>query len=93
MGRMKHRSPEERATARRHLLRQELGANQIGLAETVRRLRAITGLTQPAFAELVGISTRTLREIERGKGTPRLSTLTKIGKIYGLEVGLVRRAK
>ncbi|MCB9592535.1 MAG: helix-turn-helix transcriptional regulator [Sandaracinaceae bacterium] len=83
--------PEERRAERVRLF-EELGSSGLGLGETVRRLRRITGLTQKDFAaRIAGISTPALAQIERGEANPTLETLQKIGKAFGLDVGFVRK--
>lgn len=93
MGRMRILSPAERRAERVRLF-EELGSSKLELAETVRRLRRVTGLTQREFAaRIAGISAQALAQIERGEGNPQLETLQKIGKAFGVEVGLVRRPR
>ncbi len=57
-------------------------------------IRKISGLTQDAFAERIGVSVATLKAIEQGRANPRVSTLEKILKISGfkLTVGTVSKA-
>ena len=45
-----------------------LASGQIGLADAVRRMRHISGLSQPEFARHRGISVQALRQIETGRG-------------------------
>ncbi len=52
-------------------------------------MRRITGLTQPEYARLVGVAPRALIDVERGVANPTLETLEKIGRSFGLRVGLV----
>ena len=70
---------------------EELDSSKLSVAETVRRMRRITGLTQPEYAKLVGVAPRALIDIERGTANPTLETLNKIGRPFGLEVALRRR--
>ena len=90
MGRMKQLSPEERRAARVELY-DALDAGELDLAETVRRMRQVAGMTQAEFAEKVaGVSRLTLAQIERGEGNPTLATLSRIGTAFGLTLGFVR---
>jgi len=61
------------------------------IAETVRRMRKVTGLTQPDYAKLIGVAPRVLIDVERGVGNPTLKTLIKIGSPFGLVPGFRRR--
>lgn len=91
MGRMKQLSPEERRAARVTLY-EDIEAGRLGLAETVRRLRQVTGLTQAEFAEKVaGVSKLTIAQIERGEGNPTVETLERVGSAFGLRLGFVRQ--
>lgn len=53
-------------------------------------MRKIVGMTQPKYAQLIGIAPRVLMDIERGHGNPRLDTLEKLAKPFGLRVGFVK---
>lgn len=91
MGRMKQLDKDERRALRDQLL-EDIEAGHVPLPEAVRRMRAVTGLTQAEFAERVaGISLSALRSIEQGRMNPRLDTLESIGLHFGLTVGFVRR--
>lgn len=90
MGRMKQLSPEERRAARITLY-EDIEAGHLSLAETVRRMRQVTGLTQADFAEKVaGVSKLTIAQIERGEGNPTVETLERVGRAFGLRLGFVR---
>ncbi len=90
MGRMKQLSPEERRIARVALY-EDIEAGRLSLAETVRRMRQVTGLTQGDFAEKVaGVSKLTIAQIERGEGNPTVETLERVGSAFGLRLGFVR---
>jgi transcriptional regulator with XRE-family HTH domain len=64
---------------------------ELGLADTVRRMRASIGLTQTEYARLVGIAPRIIIDLERGAGNPTLASLQKIGRPFGLELAFRRR--
>jgi transcriptional regulator with XRE-family HTH domain len=72
-------------------LYEALERGELSLAETCRRMRRILGLTQAAYAELVGISAQALMDFERGKSNPTLKTLDAIARPFGLEVGFRRK--
>ena len=65
---------------------EKLANNKLTLAETVKTMRAIVGMTQPQYAKFVGIAPRIIIDLERGVGNPTLSTLRKIGKPFRLDI-------
>lgn len=73
----------------REALFEDIAAGRLSLAEAVRRMRRIVGMTQTEYARLIGIAPRVLMDIERGKANPRLDTLEKLAKPFGLKVGFV----
>ena len=79
----------EEARAQLDALYAGLADGSIGIADGVRRMRHISGLTQPAFARHRGISVQALRQVESGKGNPTVATLDAIASIFGLRTGLV----
>jgi transcriptional regulator with XRE-family HTH domain len=58
------------------------------LIKTIRVRREALKVTQDNLAELSGVSLRTLKQFESGKGNPTLATLQKIGDVLGMEVCL-----
>ena len=52
-------------------------------ADRLRDARVKMGLSQLHFAEKVGISMRTLRRFESGRGTPKLADLKRICEVTG----------
>lgn len=72
---------------------QKFNEAQLGLSDATKAMRRISRLTQPEFAKHRGISLATLRKIESGKGSVNVETLNKIGAIFGLEIGFVKRQK
>lgn len=71
--------------AREHFYEQ-LAHHKLTLAETVKAMRAIVGMTQPDYAKFVGVAPRIIMDLERGVGNPTLETLRKIGKPFRLNV-------
>ena len=65
---------------------QDIENGKYDLAETLKRMRKIVGMTQPEFAKLVNVAPRIIIDIERGVANPRLSTLQKIGEPFGLKL-------
>lgn len=56
------------------------------LGETIKRRRAKLGITQIDLAEMAQVGASTVKDIERDKGNPSLSTITKLLDILGLEI-------
>ncbi|MGM0578307.1 MAG: helix-turn-helix domain-containing protein [Myxococcota bacterium] len=55
----------------------------------VREQRRAHGLTQRHLAELAGVGTRFLSELERGKSTVRLAEVSAVLGVFGKTVGVV----
>lgn len=72
---------------------QKFSEGQCSIPEATKAMRRISRLTQPEFAKNRGISLATLRKIETNSGATSVDTLNKIGEIFGLEVGFVKKAK
>jgi len=58
------------------------------LAKTMKERRSFLRMTQQDLADFSQISLATIKDMERGKGNPSLSTLEKIAEILGMEVCL-----
>lgn len=75
-------------------LRSELfdaiNRGELGIRETVKRMRAISRLTQAEFAAHRGVIAKVIKELERGVGNPTVDTLNRVGQFFGLEVAFVR---
>jgi HTH-type transcriptional regulator / antitoxin HipB len=56
------------------------------IGSTLRGQRKRLGMTQAQLAELAGISTVTISQLEAGKGDVRLGTLTRLCDAVGLEL-------
>ncbi|TXE06472.1 helix-turn-helix transcriptional regulator [Algoriphagus aquimarinus] len=48
--------------------------------------REMLQVTQEMLAELAGVSLRTLKQFESGRGNPTLQTLSKLADALGLEL-------
>jgi transcriptional regulator with XRE-family HTH domain len=59
-----------------------------GVINTIKERREALKVTQEGLAELSGVGLRTIKEFERGKGNPTLSTLLKISDVLGMDVCL-----
>lgn len=58
------------------------------LITTIKKRRETLRITQEILAEMSGVSLRTLKQFERGKGNPTLKTLQKLADVLGMEVTL-----
>lgn len=54
-----------------------------GIIQSRRKARKIA---QEQLADIAGISTRTLRDIEKGIANPELETLMKICNVLGMDI-------
>jgi len=55
----------------------------------IKRARKALGVTQEELAELIGVSTRTLGQVERGTGTPSLATVLAAAAAVGVRLEVV----
>lgn len=71
------------------LLRQHL-QGELTQGEVLQQLRKqVLGFTQTRYAELVGVSRRTLTDIEQNKGSQTQSVINKVFKPFGIQMGLI----
>lgn len=56
------------------------------LKDIMKQRRETLSLTQQDLAEMSQVGLATIKDIERGKGNPSLSTVKKILDILGLEI-------
>ena len=57
------------------------------LASNLRKQREALGLSQEAFADLVGIHRTYVSDLERGKRNPTISVVEKVAKALGSSLG------
>lgn len=80
---------------RRELLdqvQQEFINGDLTLGQSLQMLRKyIAGLKQEEFAELCGVSRRTLAAIEADKANPTFNTINQLFGIFGLKIGLTSK--
>lgn len=80
---------------RRHAtqeLYEALERNELSLQDASKQGRRIVGMSQAAYAKLIGISAQALMDFERGRGNPTLKTLRSIARPFGLEVCFRRKS-
>ena len=56
------------------------------LKDIMKQRRDILSLTQQGLAEMAEVGLATIKDIERGKGNPALSTVKKIIEVLGVEI-------
>ncbi len=59
----------------------------------VRARRKANGLTQQELAELAGVGTRFVGELERSKPTLRINSVNAVLAVFGKELGVVDKAR
>ena len=62
--------------------------HQEELIKVLKDRREALKVNQEYLAELSGVSLRTLKAIESGKGNPTLDTLNKLAEVLGMELKL-----
>lgn len=65
-----------------------MDASEVG--RSIRDARKRLGVTQEELAELIGVSTRTLGQVERGTGTPSFATVLTAAAAVGLNLEVRR---
>ncbi|PSJ48376.1 helix-turn-helix transcriptional regulator [Zobellella taiwanensis] len=85
-------SPAEREALLISLLTR-LFDGTITEGELLRTLRKdLLNMSQTEYASLVGVSRRTLSDIERNVGSPTLAVVNAVFKPFGLKAGLLPRS-
>lgn len=58
----------------------------MGCGEEIKIRRKTLAISQRDLAEMAGVGLSTIKDIERGKGNPSLSTISRILDVLGMEV-------
>lgn len=58
----------------------------MGCGEEIKLRRKTLAISQRDLAEMAGVGLATIKDIERGKGNPSLSTISRILDVLGMEV-------
>lgn len=58
------------------------------IVETLKMRRNRLQVNQESLALLTGVSLRTIKQLESGKGNPTLETIQKLADVLGLEIRL-----
>lgn len=59
----------------------------MNLANIIRERRAKLNISQSDLAQMADVGIATVKDIERGQGNPRLTTVVKIMEVLGMEMG------
>ena len=60
--------------------------DKVKIGQIIKERRKFLGITQQAFAEITGISLRSLIDIETGKGNPTILQIDKLLSALGLSI-------
>lgn len=58
----------------------------MGCGEEIKLRRKTLAISQRDLEEMAGVGLATIKDIERGKGNPSLSTISRILDVLGMEV-------
>lgn len=64
---------------------QKNGAGRMSFADTLKRLREKSGLSQPALAKKAGLSQQAVSHLEQGKREPALKTAQALAAALGVD--------
>ncbi|WP_318520636.1 helix-turn-helix transcriptional regulator [Photobacterium leiognathi] len=82
-------SPSERKNKINAIVKQ-LIFGQLSQGNALKKLRIeILGLKQDVFAKMVGVSRKTISDIENDRGHFKADILDKVFKPFGLKIGLI----
>ena len=62
--------------------------HQKSIIDTLKMRRNRLQVNQESLALLTGVSLRTIKQLESGKGNPTLETIQKLADVLGLEIRL-----
>jgi len=83
------RPTRDEQNALRRAFYERIERGDLTIADAIKAMREMTGLTQAEFAAHRGVSRRVIQDIERGTGNPTVESLNTIAKLFGLQVGFV----
>ena len=58
----------------------------MNLQNTIKERRKTLSLSQNDLSEMSGLSLATIKSIERGKGNPSITTVSRIMDVLGMEI-------
>ncbi len=62
--------------------------HHLDIIETLKKRRILLQTNQETLSLLSGVSLRTVKQFESGKGNPTLETIQKLADVLGLEMQL-----
>lgn len=63
----------------------------MSLREVLKSRRKTLAVSQQDLAEMAGVGVATVKDIERGKGNPSFSTVSKLLDVLGMEMQFMVR--
>lgn len=88
--RYKALSVPEQLALRLQAIDEVLAHPEWTLQQSVRHLKRTLRLTSTELAQLAGVSTKTIQDIEQGRSEGTVQTLNRILGVLGLKLGVVR---
>ncbi len=76
----------------RELLYQQLDSGDLSIRQAVKLIRKIYGLTQLEYAKKVGVSNKTIVQLENGERNLTLKSISKVLAPMSLEMKISRKA-
>jgi DNA-binding XRE family transcriptional regulator len=76
----------------RYRIFEDIERENYSIGKSIFLMRKSVGVNRVDFAKKIGVSRRTLEEIEQDKGNPTLKTLEKILNVFNFEICLKRKA-
>lgn len=70
----------------REALQLALEGGAMSIRDACKAIRMLNDMSQQAFADSIGVALNVVKDIESGKGNPKLSSLEKIANAAGLKV-------
>jgi y4mF family transcriptional regulator len=68
----------------------EAASTPSGIADALKQLRNMAGLTQAALAKRAGVGLRFVREVEQGKVTVRMDKVNQVLALFGYHLEAVK---
>ena len=93
MDKRKSKRLPETLRAEKYAFFEDIDIGNITLKDAVKRMRALSGLTQQEFAMHRGVSISVIKKLETGTGNPTIKSINTIAAIFGLEVGLRKKSQ
>jgi len=86
---MASKPDREQQRVARLALAEAAQRGELRLPDAIREMRKALGLNQEQFGQMLKLTRRQVSELENGEGDPKLSTLSRIGRVFGMTIGFV----